>query len=180
MLQLPGGTVFGPIQQYNNVQLEPYQIISISGIEQQIPIFAPLGTYRYISYIGLYPGIIIDSALFEFTVTSPETGGATSWASSGWFDESIESLPESAELLACYPNPFNPVTTFRYNLPSNCRIELGIFNLMGQKVATLIDGYQSAGQKSIKWNASHLASGIYFYRLTAGDKVFTKRMTLLK
>jgi hypothetical protein len=64
-----------------------------------------------------------------------------------------------------YPNPFNPSTTIRYALPTESRVTLTVFNLLGQKVATLIDGIQSAGERSVRWTGT--ASGLYFYQLNA-------------
>ena len=82
--------------------------------------------------------------------------------------------------LRAYPNPFNSATTIEYRLPVSSDVKLIIYNLMGQKVETLIDGYIETGYHSIRWDASGMASGIYFYRLTANDKVISKRMILLK
>jgi hypothetical protein len=80
----------------------------------------------------------------------------------------------------CSPNPFNAETVIAFDLPEAGQVSLEVYNLMGQKVATLIDGNMPAGQHSVTWDASRFASGIYFYKLTAGDKIITKRMTLLK
>ena len=68
--------------------------------------------------------------------------------------------------------PFGESPATSYNL--------SIYNLMGQKVTTLIDGHNEAGQHSVSWDAANYSSGIYFYRLSAGERVFTERMTLLK
>lgn len=103
-----------------------------------------------------------------------------------WFDEQVGiydpsvTLPEKISLLQNYPNPFNAATVIKYNLPQSGPVKLSIYNLLGQCIETLYDGVQQAGMHSIVWDASACASGIYFYKLTAGGKVFTKRMTLLK
>ena len=78
------------------------------------------------------------------------------------------------------PNPFNPVTQINYTLPRDCLVKLDIFNLLGQKVGTLLDGKQKAGYKTARWNASSFSSGIYFYRLQAGDFVQTRKMVLIR
>ncbi len=78
------------------------------------------------------------------------------------------------------PNPFNAITTITYQLPEAGNVNLSVYNLSGQRIATLVDGVKSAGEHTITWDASEYSSGIYFYRLVAGDEVFTKRMTLLK
>jgi M6 family metalloprotease-like protein len=77
------------------------------------------------------------------------------------------------------PNPFGISTQFRYALPRDCHVRLEVFNIRGQKMATLVDGYEAAGHKAVSWDAHSLASGIYFYRLAAGDFVATRKMVLL-
>jgi len=79
-----------------------------------------------------------------------------------------------------YPNPFNPVTIINYQLPTTNEIELSIYNLLGQKVITLVNEKQSAGSYNIKWDASRFAAGVYYYQLTAGDFQEVKKMVLLK
>jgi hypothetical protein len=84
-----------------------------------------------------------------------------------------------------YPNPFNPETEISYTLTQDNRVKLVIYNVKGQKVKVLVDEYQSAGYNSIKWDGkdekgSSVASGVYFYRLSLGNKVKTKKMLLLK
>jgi len=89
-------------------------------------------------------------------------------------------VPQTFALWQNYPNPFNPTTTINYDLPKSARITLKVYNIVGQEVATLVDGQQSAGRYSVQFNASHLASGIYFYRLQSGDFVQTNKMVLVK
>jgi hypothetical protein len=78
------------------------------------------------------------------------------------------------------PNPFNAVTRISFILAEAGEIRLDIYNLMGQRIETLIRGHEKAGHHSVTWDASGVASGVYFYRLQAGDFVQTRRMTLLK
>jgi hypothetical protein len=68
-----------------------------------------------------------------------------------------------------YPNPFNPITKINYQLPKTSNVELSIYNLLGQKVATLVSGKQNAGSHQVEWDASHFASGIYYYRIQVVD-----------
>ncbi|MBD3233863.1 MAG: T9SS type A sorting domain-containing protein, partial [candidate division Zixibacteria bacterium] len=77
-------------------------------------------------------------------------------------------------------NPFNATTTITYQLPEASSVNLAIYNLSGQKVAALEDGFRNAGEYSVTWDASNYSSGVYFYKLEVGGEVFTKRMTLLK
>ncbi|SMO38346.1 Por secretion system C-terminal sorting domain-containing protein [Gracilimonas mengyeensis] len=89
-------------------------------------------------------------------------------------------LPTEFTLAQNYPNPFNPTTNIRYSVPELTDVRLEIYDLLGRKVQTLVNSKQSAGWYVYDWNASHLASGIYFYRLQAGKHVQTKKLTLIK
>ncbi|MBN1162992.1 MAG: T9SS type A sorting domain-containing protein [Candidatus Krumholzibacteriota bacterium] len=89
-------------------------------------------------------------------------------------------IPAVSSLAQNYPNPFNPVTQIKYQLARDCHVRLEVFNILGQKVAILVDERQEAGYKTISWNAGSLSSGIYFYRLRAGDFRQTRKMVLLK
>jgi len=93
---------------------------------------------------------------------------------------SDQQLPEEFLLLPNYPNPFNSATVIKYRLPTSCYVQLEIYNLVGQRVATLVDQRQPAGHHSVTWNASSLSSGIYFYRLQVGDSVQTRKMVVIK
>ncbi|MFI5251924.1 MAG: choice-of-anchor D domain-containing protein [Bacteroidota bacterium] len=100
---------------------------------------------------------------------------------------SVQLLPKVFTLQQNYPNPFNPTTTIRYGLPVKSRVTLKIYNLLGQEVGYFEDGIQDAGYKSQEWNASNVASGLYFYRLDATSvsdpsKHFsqTRKMILIK
>jgi len=88
--------------------------------------------------------------------------------------------PGSVILNANHPNPFNPETTISYELTAPQQVELVVFNVSGERVATLVDGAQTAGNYTQQFDGSSLPSGIYFYRLTAGDFSQTNRMLLVK
>ncbi|MFQ6008799.1 MAG: T9SS type A sorting domain-containing protein, partial [Candidatus Zixiibacteriota bacterium] len=92
----------------------------------------------------------------------------------------LSELPDSYALDQNFPNPFNPMTAISFTIPAASYVKLEIYNIMGQKVTTLIDRQMEAGRYTIQWDASNVASGVYLYRLQAGDFVDTKKMTLLK
>jgi hypothetical protein len=94
-------------------------------------------------------------------------------------------LPTEFGLSQNYPNPFNPATEINFALPENAHVKIEIFNVLGQKVQTLIDADMDAGYKSIVWNGTDrggksVSSGVYLYRMQAGEKTFTKKMLMLK
>jgi len=89
-------------------------------------------------------------------------------------------LPARIDLLQNYPNPFNPSTTIRYALPHRTDVMLTVFNTLGQQVATLVNGEVEAGYHEVQLNASSLASGVYFYRLQAGDFTQTRKFCLIR
>ncbi len=91
-----------------------------------------------------------------------------------------ETLPQQVELYQNYPNPFNPVTQIRYELPQAGDVRLDVFNVLGQRVATLVDGLQNSGTHTVTFDASRLSSGVYIYRLRAGNAVITRKMMLVK
>jgi hypothetical protein len=88
--------------------------------------------------------------------------------------------PVSFNLGQNYPNPFNPTTTITYSIPKESQVNLKIYDVMGREVAVLVNGRQQAGAYEVKFDAASLASGTYFYKLTAGDFISVKKMALLK
>ncbi|MGE5314329.1 MAG: fibronectin type III domain-containing protein [Acidobacteriota bacterium] len=91
-----------------------------------------------------------------------------------------EELPKKFALSNAYPNPCNPSTTIAFELPASGFVTLKIFNALGTVVASIIDGELNCGRYSCEWNAAEMPSGVYFYRLTAGNHTETKRLMLLK
>ena len=87
--------------------------------------------------------------------------------------------PRNYALEQNYPNPFNPSTTIRYQIPKDGLVTLKVYDVLGRKVKTLVNSYQSAGEHFVKFDGRGLASGVYFYSLTAGDFSQTKKMILL-
>ncbi len=89
-------------------------------------------------------------------------------------------VPENISLLANYPNPFNSSTMIEFTLDKSQFVMLTVYDLLGREIRTLLEGERSAGNHKISFDATSLSSGVYFYRLRAGDRVETKRMVLLK
>jgi hypothetical protein len=179
---------------YNNVFYEQGTFLNLnvpanttlSGMFwQRVPRYAPAGIYEYVSYFGDYAtGAVEGSFRFRFSIVRPiGSGGATEWSTiGGMFDDYTVSpdIPGDLALHGNFPNPFNAETNISFDIPVDTYVSLEVYNLLGQKVATLVDGNMSAGNHSVSWDASTASSGVYFYKLTAGDQVFTERMTLLK
>jgi hypothetical protein len=96
-----------------------------------------------------------------------------------------EILPITYNLYNAYPNPFNPVTTLRYDIPEDAVVNIIIYDLKGRIVNNLVSSQQNAGYKSIQWNASNnvgqpVSAGLYLYTIQAGEFRQTKKMVLLK
>jgi hypothetical protein len=90
------------------------------------------------------------------------------------------TAPTKFTLEQNYPNPFNPSTTIRYGLPARTHVTMTIYNALGQQVAELVNGEVDAGNHDVKFEGSNLASGVYFYRLTAGEHADSKKLILMK
>jgi len=88
--------------------------------------------------------------------------------------------PAMLVLLQNHPNPFNAATTISYDLPKPSTVTLDIHDILGRNVETLINQYQPAGYHQVIWKADDFSSGVYFYKLQAGDYIETKKMVLLK
>ena len=105
----------------------------------------------------------------------------------GWYlgVDDVAAVPGVFALHQNYPNPFNPVTTIRYDVPEQAHVTMEIYNLLGQKVATLVNGIQEPGYHAIMWNGTNMSgaamsSGMYFYHIQAGDFRSVKKLILVK
>ena len=155
-----------------------------------------INTYDYfMGFIGLNNMVEVDSILFqlpikirgrdpqhieilyEYTMDGQHFTGKRL--------VTVEPIPETFALGQNFPNPFNPITNIFYDLPVDSKIELVIYDILGRKVITLINGFQEKGYKTVKWkgldqNGIKVSSGIYFYRLLSEDYMATKKMIYLK
>jgi hypothetical protein len=184
MVRIPGSGTYGPLKQFDNVGIGASQVLS-GRFSQSVPSSAPLGEdCLYLAHCGDYPSTVIDSSCFPFEVIAGVLTAAdeSEWALAGSFrgDGYPENLPSGFALMSNHPNPFNVETVIEYHLPISTDVKLEVYNLLGKKVATLVNEKREAGYKSVNWDASEVSSGLYFYRLTAGDFTETKRMMLVK
>ncbi|GJQ63165.1 MAG: hypothetical protein SCALA702_22180 [Melioribacteraceae bacterium] len=104
------------------------------------------------------------------------------WIGNEWVSdvEDETNMPLSFNLDQNYPNPFNPATTIRYSIPEASKVTMEVYNVLGERVLTLVNEFQNAGIHHVNFNASRLTSGVYFYSIKAGEFVSTKKMILLK
>jgi len=123
----------------------------------------PPGTHTVV----LSPAQVADSIDFGNQSITPSVG-------------SRDGLPQKFELSQNYPNPFNPSTVIRYGLPSRAAVKLSVYNMLGELVVTLVNGEQEAGYYEVVFENPGLASGVYLYRLQAGDFVETRKLVLLR
>lgn len=95
-------------------------------------------------------------------------------------DNPDKNIPFEFSLSQNYPNPFNPSTMVRYTIKNTDKVTLSVYDLLGRKIATVVDQIQKSGQYEIEWNASSFGSGIYFYRLQSGNNVAVKKMLIVR
>ncbi len=118
----------------------------------------------------------------EWRITEAEAAADGREAFGVRIDNAMKStdMPWSYALHQNYPNPFNPQTEISFSLPAACQVTLDIYNIVGQKVATLVDRHLNAGEHTVTFNGRETASGVYFYRLSTSEFTDTQKMVLLK
>jgi len=135
--------------------------------------FTHIVDYSSVTYFPWAVGANVSTFLEPWQGSECPTGGITK--------ESGVIVPKQFALHQNYPNPFNPNTTIAFDIGNFTWVRLDIINVLGQTVATLIDSPMDAGSYDVEWNAgSDISSGIYFYKIEAGDFTETKKMLLLK
>ncbi len=179
---LPNGQIHGPVMGPFAVNLHGNAAINRNRT-QFIPGRVPAGVYSHNAYIGNYPDSIWHQDIFPFTklTTGAEGPVVLDWSNTGDpLDSAIPVIPTEFALRNAYPNPFNASTQLSFDLPVACRVALQVFNIRGQLVATVVDGYRAAGSHVAVFDGTDLSSGLYFFRLIAGDFTATSKMVLLK
>jgi len=166
-----------------------------SGTKKPLKIYLDWGTYEWdISHKGNYLRSVLASKGYTFQWNEWHEGHTYgSWRAH--IDNVLEyfipgtavsvghkkyEIPTSFTLLQNFPNPFNPSTMIRYHLPITSKVSLKIYDLLGREIATLVNEEQYAGWKEVRWNASKVSSGIYFYKIQAGNYVEVKKMLVAK
>jgi len=163
-------------------------------------------SYNQLSYLDMSNGvtdafeifIATDNSLTCIETLDSEYATANWTYANGNIDEGVtfaencsqvsidaEIIPLKFQLHNAYPNPFNPVTTLRYDLPENSVVNIVVFDMMGREVRALINQTQNAGHQSVVWDATNdygkpVSAGLYLYKIQAGEYVSTKKMVLLK
>ena len=122
---------------------------------------------------------------YDYRLSDVDYNGNIEYHSLQLMGVSALNIPEQFVLYSNYPNPFNPVTTIRYDLPDDSYVTLTIHDMMGKQIRTLVDGPQVAGNAMIQWNATNdpghpVSAGLYLYTIQAGELRQTKKMVLLK
>ncbi len=184
------GTISMSIDGGNNIYLTGVYFIN-NIINSNITFkYAPSGDYKWsINYIdsNASPSSVKVDANNNVYVTGSKGGNANDgklylikYSQPIGVRPISTGIPKDFTLYQNYPNPFNPGTVIKYQLPITSDVELTIYDVLGKKLITLVNEIQKSGKYEIKWDASNLASGIYFYRLIADQKVMTKKMVLIK
>jgi len=196
LVKLPSGSWYGPVLGPVNLTLPAGGTLTRLRT-QSVPGSAPAGNYTYCAYVG--PGFAAKWDSSSFTFEKLGFGGwglgISEWENDGEAFDGHEgacnaplqdALPAEFAVGGCYPNPFNAETVIPLELPQRSKVQVELFNLRGQNLGTIHEGIENAGWPKIRFNASALASGVYFYRVTAEgqerDGRFTSvgKMLLLK
>jgi hypothetical protein len=149
--------------------------------------------YHRIAQVGGVLHHVIEQIAVDTNGTGP-LGNASSYVIDAtypsWFvignrvtgveERALPGTPAQVQLVQNYPNPFNPTTTIRFGLPQRAHVTLTVFNTLGQKVATLVNGDREAGYHEVQFDATNLASGAYFCRIQSGEAVRTMKLLLLR
>ncbi len=144
---------------------------------------APNGTYVVTLRTGDFGNIVLNSESSTFVKNDAIAPDAVEAQAST--PANLETIPERYSLDGNYPNPFNPATTIRYSAPSEGHVRLDVMDVLGRRVATLVDETMTAGHHEVVWNGlneggASVASGVYFARLQTSGAVMTQRMLLMK
>jgi hypothetical protein len=184
-----GGTTWSALSNPVLDDLAPRCVLHIPGTKETYVVAGRRGFAC--TYDGGNNWRLIDTtAIFNIGFLSDSVGWADSYYSNAVFkyvgsrlitsakDEIV--APNSFQLTQNYPNPFNPSTAIKYELPNSSNVKLSVFDVLGREVTLLVNERKEAGVHEVKFDATNLSSGVYFYRLHAGDFVQTRRLVVLR
>ncbi len=120
----------------------------------------------------------VTNGKYEYRLKLVDRDGSFKYSQS--VEAEVKFVPSVFSLSQNYPNPFNPSTAITYQLPKNSHVSLKVYDILGKEVVTLVDEVKEAGSYNVQFNAQNIASGVYFYRMVAGDIVQMKEMMLIK
>ncbi|HLT47809.1 MAG TPA: T9SS type A sorting domain-containing protein, partial [Rubricoccaceae bacterium] len=153
-------------------------------VTQRVPLRAPAGEYAYTIHAGDFPDGAVASDGFPVTVLgTPAADGTAAFDWDLTFDATEVGAgvqPARHALEQNAPNPFRAESVIRYALPEGAHVTLRVYDVLGQEVAVLVDGYREAGRHAVTFDASALSAGTYLYRLEAGTFTATRTMHLVK
>ncbi len=150
--------------------IESVTITWPNGVEETITQGLAINTSIVVEQVGtVRPASRVEAAVLP-TLAAPADAPA----------DAATDAPGGYALEASYPNPFNPTTEIAYTVPVGSRVSVRVFNVLGQEVATLVDGYRAAGRHQVTFDATALSAGVYLYVMEADGFTMTRRMTLLK
>ncbi len=180
---LPNGAVYGPIILRQRLGI-PAGAVILRNLTQNVPGSAPPGNYTYTGKVGVYPDSVVSCDDFPFTklagegISSYEQG----WALYGWdsFEPVSRGAPVEPILMTASPNPFNPSTAIGFELRVASQIRLAVYDVSGREAAVLVEGHRAAGNYQVVWDASAMASGVYFIHCDNAGGSLVKKVLLVK
>jgi hypothetical protein len=165
----------------------PGWTINRPGTWYPVPALWAAGNYRLSGKVGVYPDEAWDESSFPFDKSGDSDDHAfIPWPVAGApnpfdrIDKGVSTMPDKTELVGVYPNPFNPSTVIGYQLSAVSHVNLTVYDITGREVATLVDRLEDAGSHEVTFDASHLASGVYLYRMTVNENVIDGKLVLMK
>ncbi|MFH1861690.1 MAG: T9SS type A sorting domain-containing protein, partial [bacterium] len=182
-LTKPNGVIYGPVLGPVTITMSPSLVVNRVR-NQNIPDWAPAGVYSFNGYVASQG----DTATANFPFEKLATGNGivyNGWANTGeefdpWLTQQGTVLPEVCLLEGAFPNPFNPTSAIRFQIPESAPVQLAIYDISGSLVATLVDGWRTAGSYEATFDGTNLASGVYICRLNAGAVTTSMKLLLLK
>ncbi len=182
-VRLPDGTIISPLLLREDITFNPEQHAERE-LTQYVPGNAISGDYYYMAHTGDFAiGEIYHETIMPFSKEGSENTG-DDWILDGW-DDGSQRLDDSCQpaafvLYPAYPNPFNATTAINYQLSASSFTKLSVYDIYGRKIYELVNGWRDAGHHEVIFDATDLASGVYIYRLTAGEFTASGKMLLQK